>query len=78
METTTENTLAKPSIKYKVVITADSTQLDEALQFCKDKWGHRSGNSGWSWRVQSTFKAKKFVFSFINEEDALLFKLSKG
>ncbi len=81
MKTITENTLAPPSIKYRVIITADQARLDEVLKFCRDKWGHSKGKGQefvWAWRVQARYRDRKFIFSFANEEDALAFKLIKG
>ena len=78
---TTENSLAQPSIKYRVIITADQARLDEVLQFCRDKWGHskvKGQPSIWTWRVKSKFRDRKFIFSFAHEDDALAFKLIKG
>ena len=76
METTTESLSASPSIKYTVEITASPAQFEAALAFCKDKFGHSGAKSGWWWKVKKKWKDKKFVFTFLHEEDALIFRLS--
>ena len=64
---------------HKVIVTAENqAKLDELLDFCKTKWGHRGKQSGWYWKVRKSYRDKKFIFSFDSEEDAIIFKLSKG
>lgn len=65
-------------MKHKILVKAAPDELEDKLNFCKEKFGHRGAESGWWWTVKKQFKDKLFVFSFNNEEDALLFKLSKG
>jgi len=74
---TTENTLAQPSIKVSVDFI-DSEDLDNILEFCKERFGHRGKEAGWWWRINGKWKNKKAVFTFKKEEDAVAFKLSKG
>lgn len=66
---------------HKVFLTANQTKLDEALQYCKEKYGHskvKGQKSIWSWRVRTTYRARQFIFMFENEHDALAFKIVKG
>jgi len=66
---------------HKVFVTADQSRLDQLLQYCREKYGHskiKGQKSVWTWRVRTTYRARNFIFSFENEQDALAFKLTKG
>lgn len=65
-------------MEYNVEIRVSEEKLDEALAFCKDRFGHRGIASGWWWNVKGKWNEHTFVFSFEKEEDALMFKISKG
>lgn len=63
---------------YRVHISDKGHNLEDKLDFCREKFGHRGNHSGWWWRVQGKWSDRQFVFLFEKEEDALIFKLSKG
>ena len=67
---TTESTSPKPSSEYstwvKVVVKFDSKvqeTLQDRLDYCRAKFGHRGRESGWWWRPKKAFKDGIFIFT---------------
>lgn len=63
---------------HKINVHAEPEEFEEILKFCREKFGHRGKDAGWWWNVRGKWKDGNFVFAFRSEEDAIIFKLSKG
>ena len=80
-ESTSPRLSSEHSTWVKVVVKFDSKvqeTLQDRLDYCRTKFGHRGVQSGWWWRPKKTFKEGIFIFTFKREEDALAFKITKG
>jgi hypothetical protein len=75
---TTEDTPPPQSTRTKVKVSFKGTELDDMLNYCKERYGHSSSKSGWWWHISGKWRDKKATFIFEKEEDALAFILSKG
>jgi hypothetical protein len=65
-------------MEYTVIVHSNQEKLEQDLNYCKERFGHRGRESGWWWKVSRKWKDGKFVFSFEHEQDALAFKLARG